>query len=139
MRWPEPATIALPKHTRIVLQLGRSALEETGNDPATTAKCLDPYKNVITDVLVDASGGCGIPIDLDVAHAYIHAIHGRHPQFGIGVAGGLSSQTVGRLQPLVNIFPKISLDAEGRLRTATDHLDIEEMKNYISVADGLFD
>ncbi len=137
--WPEPATIAVPRTMRIVLQLGRGALEQTGNDPEVTAKCLDAYKDVITDVLVDASGGRGIPIDLDAVQAYVRAIGTRHPQIGIGVAGGLSSQTLGQLQQLADLFPNLSVDAEGRLRTAEDHLDVEAMKSYISVADGLFD
>lgn len=140
VRWPDPSTIAsLPSTMRIVLELGGGALKEADNDPATVAKRLDVYKGVITDVLVDASGGRGIPIDVETAEAYIRAIGSRHPQIGIGVAGGLSSKTCGQLQQLADTFPAISLDAEGRLRTEEDHLDVEEMKAYISVADGLFD
>jgi hypothetical protein len=137
IRWPEPATIVVPPDLRIVLQLGRGALEESGNDPEFVAKCLDAYGGVITDVLVDASGGRGIPIDPGAAQAYVRAIGARHPRLGIGVAGGLSSQTVGLLRPLAGLFPNLSVDAEGRLRTAEDHLDIGAMKTYIAVANAL--
>lgn len=138
--WPEPSTIALlPSTMRIVLQLGGGALKEADDDPTTVAKRLDAYQGVITDVLVDASGGRGIPIDVKIAEAYIRTIGNRHPHIGIGVAGGLSSKTCGQLQRLANTFYAISLDAEGRLRTEEDHLNVEEMKDYISIADSLFD
>jgi len=140
VRWPDPETIKdiTCNCNRLVLQLGRGALEEAGNDPEFAAKCLDAYEGVITDVLVDASGGRGIPIDPGAAQAYVRAIGARHPRLGIGVAGGLSSQAVGQLQPLVGPFPNLSMDAEGRLRTPEDHLDIEAMKDYITVANALF-
>lgn len=140
VRWPDPATIVVPKNMRVVLQLGHGALEETGNDPEKTAECLGAYTGIITDVLVDASGGKGIPLDPRTVEAYVRAIRNNHGfTFGIGVAGGLSAQTVGQLQQLANQFSDLSVDAEGRLRTAEDHLDIEAMKTYISIADGLFD
>lgn len=144
--WPEPSSItmpvrAVPTEKRVVLQLGRGALEEMGNNPEAIAKRLDAYRGLITDVLVDASGGRGIPMDLEPTHSYVRAISTRHPHFRIGVAGGLSSQTIGQLKPLTrhNLFPRLSVDAEGRLRTAEDHLDVEAMKNYISAVHRLFD
>jgi hypothetical protein len=137
--WPEPASIVVPKYTRVVLQVGHVALELAGNSPEAAAKCLDAYKNVVTDVLLDASGGRGISLDLELISAYVRAIRARHPVIGIGVAGGLSRDTVQRLLPLVERFSGLSLDAEGRLRTEEDHLDLEAMGSYISAANGLFD
>ncbi len=139
--WPEPSRIDIGKGKRVVLQLNRRALEAFDNNPDRVAEQLDHYIPFITDILVDASGGLGIPVDVEVAEAYMRAIGGRHRELGIGVAGGLSHEGMGRLQSLADKFPNMSVDAEGRLRTSMpeDKMNVEAMKTYISVADGLFD
>lgn len=140
VRWPDPSTIiVVPPYMRVVLQINPRALADADNNPATVAKFLTDYNGVISDVLIDASGGRGTLMDPIAARGYLEAIVAAHPKLGIGVAGGLSAQTVGQLQKLVDLFPKLSVDAEGRLRTTDDHLDLQAMKTYISVADGLFD
>jgi hypothetical protein len=142
IRWPEPAALdAIPKGMRVVLQLGRGALDEVDSDPDKAAAALDAYQGVITDVLVDASGGLGLFLDAAAAERYVAAIDARHPHLGIGVAGGLSSGTILRLAGLANRWPMLSIDAEGRLRTPQpeDHLDIEAVKDYLDMADVLFD
>lgn len=137
--WPDPSSLAPFTDQRIVLQLGQRALGKTNFNPEATANYLDAYKSVITDVLVDASGGRGVPIDMDIARQYVRAIHERHPHLGIGVAGGLSAATVGQLRPLTMLYPWISLDAEGRLRDQDDRLDIATMEHYLIVANNLFE
>lgn len=138
IRWPDPAALVPLSCLRVVLQLGPGALKEEGSDPEAVAKRLDGYHDVITDVLVDASGGRGIPIDLDAAEAYVRAISARHPWLGIGVAGGLSAENVGGLKRLVDIFPDLSIDAEGRLRDADDRLDLNAVRDYLAAAVSLF-
>ncbi len=140
IRWPDPATIIVRPHTRIVLQLGTRALKEAGNDPARVAERLDAYKEIITDVLIDQSGGEGIPLDIRVIEAYVRAIQKRHPQIGIGAAGGLSHENCGELRPLARTLPTLSLDAEGRLRTTEDdRLNIREMQEYLVAANAVFE
>lgn len=137
--WPEPNSIDIGNGKRVVLQLNRRALGESNNNPENVAKQLDHYTSFITDVLIDASGGRGLPMDVEVTEQYMRAISARHRELGIGVAGGLSHEGMGRLRMLADKFPNMSVDAEGRLRTHDDHLNIEGMTKYISVADGLFD
>ncbi|MFZ2682110.1 MAG: hypothetical protein WAZ14_03395 [Patescibacteria group bacterium] len=139
--WPEPSRIDIGKRMRVVLQLNRKALEVHDNNPERVAKELDWYKPYITDVLIDASGGLGIPMDVEIAEAYVRAIGGRHTDLGIGVAGGLSHEGMKDIRPLAEKFPNLSLDAEGRLRTPApeDRIDVDAMQSYISIADGLFD
>ncbi|MBI4437708.1 hypothetical protein HY631_02035 [Candidatus Uhrbacteria bacterium] len=137
--WPDPRTIRLPKGLRVVLQIGSHALSEVQKDPDLLSQRLSEYSGVVTDVLIDDSGGRGIPMDARLANDYVRAIFLEHPQLGIGVAGGLCAQSLRSLQALVNRFPTLSVDAEGRLRTPEDHLDLEEMRRYIVVADKLFD
>jgi hypothetical protein len=142
IRWPEPAALdAIPKGMRVVLQLGRGAIDEVDDDPIKAAKALGAYKGTVTDVLIDMSGGRGRDIDVVTAARYVEAIDDRHPDFGIGVAGGLSSGTILRLAGLANRWPMLSIDAEGRLRTPQpeDRLDIEAVKDYLDMADVLFD
>ena len=117
VRWPNPAQLRAIGHLRVVLQLGKKALEEMGNNPVRVADRLDGYRGLISDVLVDASGGLGLKLDPEAAYSYLRAIQERHPTLGLGVAGGLSGETVGGLEPLAREFSNLSFDAEGRLRT----------------------
>ena len=144
MAWPEPRSIQLPNHLRMVLQLGDIALTECGNDPKTAAKRLKEYNHVdqqtsvITDVLIDGSCGHGTPLNAEKTEAYIAAITESCPNLGIGVAGGLSAETLGSIKPLLKKYPRLSFDAEGKLRDADDHLDRAAMSTYIKDAYSLF-
>lgn len=139
MRWPDPATIILLKSLRVVLQLGPKALEEVKGDPEALALRLDAYRGHITDVLIDASGGEGRPIDLEGSLTQVRAIHRRHPDLGIGEAGGFCAETIDeRLRPHVAAYSDLSLDAEGRLRTPQDTLDPEAEGAYLKKGQALF-
>ena len=144
MAWPEPRSIQLTNHLRMVLQLGNRALTECGDDPKTVAKRLKEYNHVdqqtsvITDVLIDGSCGHGTPLDAEKTEAYIAAITESCPNLGIGVAGGLSAETLGSIKPLLKKYPRLSFDAEGMLRDADDHLDRAKTDSYIKDAYQLF-
>ena len=138
MRWPHPAKLVALKGMRVVLQIGAGAMGAIGDDPAFCAKCLDEYIGTVTDVLIDASGGKGIPMQTEAALRYVRAIRERHPNLGIGVAGGLSSETLSLLDPIKAFAPDISIDAEGALRNSEDHLDIAKMDSYLYAAKRYF-
>src|SRR3989338_7514489 len=96
------------------------------------------YKGFITDVLVDGSGGRGLPMDVDKTLEYVEALPATHGSWlGVGIAGGLSDEGLGSLSRLTERFPNVNLDAEGRLRTPApeDSLDTKRMRKYISIAD----
>jgi len=57
---------------------------------------------------------------------------------GLGVAGGLSPTTLDLVRPLTNEFPDLSIDAEGRLRTPEDHLDLAVSSEYLRKAFEMF-
>jgi hypothetical protein len=135
MSWPEPDHFRVVQGMRIVLQLGPRALAMC-NDPDQVAVRLDDYNSLITDVLLDGSGGHGVPIDVESAATYVRAIGARHRELGLGVAGGLSHEGLDRIQPLMDEFPWLSFDAEGRLRTPApeDTLDLELTRRYIAKA-----
>ena len=136
--WPDPMHLKSFKHMRIVLQVGKRALEAMGNDHQRVAEQLVAYRGLISDVLVDASGGLGLKLDPEAAWFHLRAIAERHPSLGLGIAGGLSGETVGELATLMHDFPHLSFDAEGRLRTKDeDHLDIRALKAYLLAGDQL--
>ncbi len=131
--WPSPSAIHRPG-LRTILQIGSRALEECANDPQRVCDKLTYYDPEVTDVLIDASGGRGIPINAETAASYVEAISERIPRLGIGIAGGLSAESLGIIAPLLKRFPQTSIDAEGCLRTAEDHLDIARMTSYLASA-----
>ncbi len=138
IRWPDPASLIGFEHLRIVLQLGSGAMQDIGDDPVAAAVRLDAYRGLITDVLIDASGGRGVPLNTNLAAKFVRAIRTRHPQLGVGIAGGLCASNVDSLRPFLMQYPWTSIDAEGKLRTPQpeDRLDISEMRKYI--VDGFF-
>lgn len=136
MSWPEPRSLEVVRGMRVVLQLNRRSLAVHDNNPGAVANALDAYMPYITDVLLDGSGGLGVPIDVESAATYVRAIGARHRELGLGVAGGLSHEGLDRIQPLMDEFPWLSFDAEGRLRTPApeDTLDLELTRRYIAKA-----
>jgi hypothetical protein len=71
-----------------------------------------------TDVLIDASGGRGEPIDVSRARIYVAAMCEYAPNLGIGVAGGFSAEELSKNPALVSLVReyKLHVDAEGQLR-----------------------
>jgi len=87
------------------------------------------YGDAATDILLDASGGRGLPLDVVTAREGLRELD--WDGVGHGVAGGLCAETVGALAPLLAEYPDLSIDAEGRLRTAEDHLDMAKVRAYL--------
>ncbi len=122
----------------IVLQIGRRAFEMMDNSPELIADNVADYGDSIDHVLLDLSGGHGKPLDALQLRSYLDAIKSRVPRIGLGVAGGLSPNTLELIQPLVEDFRDLSIDAEGRLRTPEDHLDLAVAGDYIKKAYQIF-
>ena len=131
--WPDPWQLRELRGKRLVLQLGKRALKEDCDSPGRVGARLAQYHGLITDVLIDASGGLGLPLDPTNVLEYVRAIARFCPNLGIGVAGGLSADTLELLQPIVAEFPWISIDAEGRLRTPQpeDQLILHATRRYL--------
>lgn len=142
---PWPSAYALDTYrktvgttTRIVLQIGQRALVVCGGLPDVVANCLGHYVGTIDDVLLDPSGGRGHPLEPVSAHAFLGAIADRQWSFGLGVAGGLGPDTLDCVAPLVEEFPNLSIDAQGRLRTTDNDLDIDAATRYVAKALEMF-
>lgn len=139
-----PATDILEKYRRhydgikIVLQIGHKAFEQIGNSPEGLIKKLEDYYDCVDYILLDPSGGLGIPLDSDVAKKYLDALRSEKFRFGFGVAGGLSPKTLNLVEPLAYYYPNLCIDAEGRLRNENDHLDLAVATEYVKKALAIF-
>jgi hypothetical protein len=133
--WPWPANIETlcrvferaGKTPRIVLQAGFG----------TTAAQVGLYVNrgVVTDVLIDASGGTGKPVDPEYAAFWFEKLRAMFPSLGIGVAGGLSAETVPQVAGLLKLGA--SVDAESGIRDGADgggRLDMEKVAAWLRAA-----
>ena len=142
--WPSPAVLRKYKEARpgktIVLQVGTNAFFQTSNSPEILAnKVCHEYSGLIDYLLLDPSGGVGQSFDPHIAREYLESLDLYDHDFGIGVAGGLSASTLNLLEPILNDFPNVSIDAEGRLRTNIDNLDIFATRNYLKKSLELFE
>ncbi|MDO8571756.1 MAG: hypothetical protein Q7R79_03695, partial [bacterium] len=95
------------------------------------------YEQLIDYVLLDPSGGTGKMFDPRVERTYLDKL--ADLGVGLGVAGGLSPSTLHLLQPLINDYPNLCIDAEGRLRNQDDQLDLTVAGSYLQKAYELFD
>lgn len=88
-----------------------------------------------TDVLIDASGGRGLNLNLASVALAVQQIRRACPNIGIGIAGGLCAETVPAVAHIIR--DGVSCDAEGRLRDDADgggDLDMEKTRAYLAAA-----
>lgn len=142
IRWPDIDHLAeirhqLPNH-QIVVQIGSGALRAFVNEndplgPMLMREKLSQYadRGVIDYMLFDPSGGTGRPFNPDTAVRMLQPYQGQELAYGLGVAGGLSAATIDLLLPVVAEFPRVSWDAEGRLRDADDMLCLDSTALFI--------
>ena len=134
--WPDP--IALQEFRdrcqpgRIVLQVGGEAMRAAESRPDEIARRCASYESIVTDVLVDASEGMGVPLDAQRTIRYLAAIAEAAPRIGLVVAGGLCADNLDALlSPLLPEWAEVSIDAEGRLRNSDDMLDVAAAVAYL--------
>ncbi|WP_437310092.1 hypothetical protein [Sorangium sp. So ce388] len=102
-----------------------------------TVPSMAHYAGLVTDVLADASGGTGKPLErrhVDVWRENV-ATGWRDRPIGIGVAGGLCAEAIPGVADLLRAGA--SCDAEGRLRDDADgggRLDHERARAYLAAA-----
>lgn len=137
--WPDAGALteylARSRPSRIVLQAGREAMASVDGDVARLAARCAEYDGLVTDVLVDASEGLGLPLDASRSAEYLEAIASAAPGLGLVVAGGLHADNIEELlSPLLPRWAGVSIDAEGRLRDADDVLDVGATVGYLGAA-----
>lgn len=132
--WPVPAI--LEKYLKIypddilILQCGRRALEQTGDVKGLAAR-VKQYEGLARYVLIDTSGGRGIPFDVEHAKRCFEAL--QPLSLGLGIAGGLDSSKLHKLHRLKSFMP-FSIDAESGLRTDDDLFSARKALHYLKCA-----
>lgn len=125
--WPDLREIMHAIHSsrkkiEVILQIGKKSFDEVGNNVHCFVDKLHEYEGFITRVLLDKSMGRGLGMDAVGLLPYARAIREIFPHLGIGAAGGLGPDTLDLVMPLIQEFPDLSIDAQGKLRPSGDAL-----------------
>lgn len=142
MPWPDHEMIDTAirftgNNPEVILQVGKRSIEEADNDPNNVVERLKAYDGIIHRVLLDKSMGKGLGMDAEGLLPYARAIKKAFPHLGLVVAGGLGPNTMHLVHPLVEEFPDISIDAQGKLRAsgnALDPIDWDMAEEYLVAA-----
>ena len=134
--WPNPQILAdfcvdFPNLT-IVLQVGGGAMRRVEHNPTKLANQLAKYTDLAHYVLIDPSGGRGERFEPNRASDQLHAAvsSGFQPV----VAGGLSADTLDAIPILLDRFPDLSWDAEGRLMKEEGDLSPSKCSRYLGAS-----
>ena len=146
MTWPAPWQISQAvrnsgKNIEVILQVGKKAIEQVGDDPQTIVEMLDSYQGVIHRVLLDKSMGRGVSMNAQEFFPLVEAIKESYPTLGIVVAGGLGPTSIDLVRPITEMFPDVSIDAQSKLRpsgSALDPVDWDMAAEYLTKALKLF-
>jgi hypothetical protein len=122
--WPDPGvlrefrqiTMDRGAEFYIIVQIGHHALEQIGNDEQALAGYLTQYEGTAEYALIDESGGTNRMMDVRKMSSYLEAIEKSGINIRTGIAGGLCHSQIHNIEPLLQVFPDISIDAEGALR-----------------------
>lgn len=142
--WPPSLAIhlyrSLHANKRIVLQIGGRAFKKINHSPeALASKIAEEYSSIIDYILLDASGGLGVPLNVELTLSYLRALKEKDLEnIGLGIAGGLCPATLHAIEPLIQEFPTVSIDAEGKLRDENDHLNTNLALTYVRQAIRMF-
>lgn len=146
MPWPDSLLLGAVKSEKkwrlqTVLQIGTKALETEENDPERVCERIAQYGSLVDYVLLDKSMGQGKGMDAAALLPFVRIIAETFPSLGLAVAGGLGPTTMHLVESIVQEFPGISIDAQGRLRpsgSALDPIDWNMAQGYLEKASGLF-
>ncbi len=134
--WPAPEVLDQWRsefYIRVILQVGSRAYGEVGRTPVDLAKRLERYAGLVDYVLFDSSGGTGTPFDDGEASRVLCALVATELPMRWGIAGGLNPDNLAaKLQPLREIYPDLSFDAQGGLRDPlTKGLSLDRSRAFL--------
>jgi hypothetical protein len=143
--WPDVHQVAKIKEKHPGMQLVFQASNKVlvGKSPNQIAKGIKNYGDLLSYVLIDPSGGRGVPFDLDASISIYSEIRERSPYLTVGFAGGFQGDNVKvRLNELINRIneTEFCIDAEGGLRDkitsqyGDDLLNLKKVNKYLQSA-----
>lgn len=134
MIWPTDSTVRKFKERQVelrmgerkfevILQVGRVAFRYLNGSPDELVDRLACYAGGVDRVLLDMSGGMGIPMDAEKFLPFIELIRLKLPHLGVVVAGGLSRDTMIHMIQIWDKDANVSIDAQGALRASRNAMD----------------
>ncbi|MFA6594239.1 MAG: hypothetical protein WCT16_03175 [Candidatus Buchananbacteria bacterium] len=136
MIWPDYEVVSNFKRIypriSIILQIGAYAFKEVEEQPDKLLERLKLYGSALDYVLLDKSMGQGKLMSVQFLEPFLDKLSEQRPDLGLVVAGGLGPETIGVIESLIKKYPKLSIDAQGRL------LDWQMAKSYLEQAIHLF-
>lgn len=143
LTWPPKDELriyrSLSPNNIIVLVITSKAFYDADYDPNLLVSKIQEYKGLVDYILLDQSGGYGIPINTELMMECIEVFKAKELNMGIGVAGGLSPTTLNLVEPLIKEFPDLSIDAEDKLRDDNDCLNLNIARDYLCMALQIYD
>jgi len=143
--WPNIGQVSRIKEQypdmQIVFQASHKAMDR--KTPNQIAQGIKEYRDSISYVLIDPSGGRGMPFDLESSVAIYSELKNKCPNLTIGFAGGFTEENVAsRLREILRKVEadNFCIDAEGGLRDkitsayGDDLLNIEKVRGYLQSA-----
>jgi len=143
--WPEIDQVARIKEQhpelQVVFQASHKAMDR--KTPNQIAKRVRDYGDSISYILIDPSGGRGMPFNLESSVAIYSELREHCPDLTIGFAGGFTGENVvPRLRKIIQQtkVEDFCIDAEGGLRDkitftyGDDLLNIEKVRGYLQSA-----
>ncbi len=143
--WPDIDQVAKIREQhpdmQIVFQASHKAMG--GKTPNQIAKGVRDYGDSISYVLIDPSGGRGMPFDLESSVAIYSKLREQCPALTIGFAGGFTGENIApRLREILQQIETdgFCIDAEGGLRDKVtsaygdDLLNMEKVRGYLKSA-----
>jgi hypothetical protein len=132
--WPERSTLAALAGAHVVFQVRPHAQDE--GMMARLRAAVGAARESDVHVLIDGSGGRGIPIDPDIADAWGMMIRGHFGNdVGLGFAGGLGADHLRRLAAPIRSY-SASTDVEGPVRDGDEGgvLNLDKARAYLRAA-----
>lgn len=155
LTWPKPEELKQFRERHpdiyIILQVGKFALEEAGQDMQEVVNRLREYGDAVDFALLDTSMGKGKGMDAAELLPLLRMIREQLPDLGMAVAGGMGPDSMGVLEPISREFPDISIDSQGNLKhkdaprdnmghlVSTYPADLDRSKEYIHKSCAMLD
>ncbi len=141
MIWPDVRSLARYKKrypsATVTIAMQKESLDVVVWKPKLIARRLVNYSDVIDRAILDPSAGYGKDINVDFTRRTYEEIERLLPHVGLVAAGGLDADNVEvQLSELLRRF-ELSTDAESKLRTSDDRLDMAKAIRYVHATDAL--
>lgn len=127
MIWPDPSVLEKCRrkhpHVSFILQIGNSALAQVEDNPLKMWEAVKNYDGIVERFLIDRSEGKGRALDARALVRFVDILYERMATLGVVVAGGLGPKTVKLVEPLMAMYPHLSVDAQGQLHEGGSTLE----------------